>query len=217
MFIDEIQRVPRALTALRYFHEMMPNLHVIAAGSLVDFAVEQVGLPVGRIQPVYMYPLSFIEFLAALGESLIITEIITHEVDKPLIEPVHEKILGLVAQYLALGGMPKIVKCWVNTKNELNCSRLHASLIDTYRQDFGEYGNERQLKYLEELLEKAPYQLGKKFKFSAIGEYRKRELEPALQLLETAGILRKVMYSAAQGIPLGAQADPNDFKSYFLM
>lgn len=137
----------------------MPNLHVIAAGSLVDFAVEQVGLPAGRVQPVYMYPLSFTEFIAALGESLIITEIITHEVDKPLIEPVHEKILGLVAQYLALGGMPKIVQCWVNTKNELSCSRLHASLIDTYRQDFGEYGNERQLKYLENSLRKLPINL----------------------------------------------------------
>lgn len=216
LFIDEIQRVPRALTALRYFHEMMPNLHVIAAGSLVDFAVEQVGLPVGRIQPVYMYPLSFLEFLAALKESLVIKEIITHEVDKPLIEPVHEKILGLVGQYLALGGMPKIVQCWVNTKNALSCSHLHASLIDTYRQDFGEYGKERQLKYLEELFERAPYQLGKKFKFSEIGEYRKRELEPALQLLETAGVLRKVISTAAQGIPLGAQADPNDFKILFL-
>ncbi len=216
LFIDEIQRVPRALTALRYFYEMMPNLHVIAAGSFVDFAVEQVGLPVGRIQPVYMYPLSFIEFLAAMKEFLIIKEIITHEVDQPLIEPVHDKILELVAQYLALGGMPKIVKCWVSTKNALKCSHLHASLIDTYRQDFGEYGKERQLKYLEELFEKAPFQLGKKFKFSAIGEYRKRELEPALQLIEMAGVLRRVMYTAAQGIPLGAQADPNDFKILFL-
>ena len=216
LFIDEIQVEPRAILALRYFYEMLPELHVIAAGSLIDFALEQVGLPVGRVQPLYMYPLSFLEFLAALEEHLVIEEIINHSVHEKLVEPVHRKLLDLVAEYLALGGMPQVVNCWKEVRKPLDCARFQARIFDTYRQDFNKYAKAYQIKYLELLLKETPRQLGKKFKFSEVGDYRKRELEPALNLLETAGIAHKVTYTAAQGIPLGAQSNPEDFKLIFL-
>ncbi len=217
LFLDEIQVVPEALLALRYFYEMIPELHVIAAGSLLDFAIEKVGIPVGRVQSLYMYPLSFIEFLAALDENLLIEEILAHELNEEMSELIHKKALTLIGEYLALGGMPQVVKCWKETKDILRCSRIHNRLLDAYRQDFGKYARRLQIKYVEMLFEHMPLQLGKKFKYSLIeGDYRKRELAPALDLLVTAGVSTKIFYSSAQGVPLGAQIDPQDYKVMFL-
>ena len=95
LFIDEIQAKPEALTALRYFYEKMPELHIIAAGSLLDFAIEQVGIPVGRVQSLYLYPLSFIEFLAALEEHQIIEAILAHDAAQEISTIVHERALNL--------------------------------------------------------------------------------------------------------------------------
>ncbi|MFA6036485.1 MAG: AAA family ATPase [Legionellales bacterium] len=91
LFFDEIQACPQAIIALRYFYEEMPDLHVIAAGSLLDFAIEKVGVPVGRISFLYMYPMSFIEFLVATGHQLIAKEIIHHKVQQPLNEVIHTR------------------------------------------------------------------------------------------------------------------------------
>lgn len=217
LFIDEIQVVPRAITALRYFYEKMPELHVIAAGSLLDFAIEQVGIPVGRVQSLYMFPLSFIEFLAALDHNALINEIINHDTTTEMNAAIHERALALLGDYCAIGGMPRAIQLWKETKNALNCARVHSAIIDAYRQDFGKYAKASQIKYVELVFEHIPVQIGAKFKYSVVeGDYRKRELAPALDLLVTAGVAHKIMYSAGQGIPLGAQADPQDYKIIFL-
>lgn len=217
LFLDEIQVVPRAITALRYFHELLPELHVIAAGSLLDFAIEQVGIPVGRVQSLYMHPLSFIEYLAATGNRLFIEEIINHRIDQEMGQMAHNTLLRLLGEYLALGGMPDSVQLWVTKKDPLTCAEVHNTLIDTYRQDFAKYARKLQIKYVELIFAHIPLQMGNKFKYSLIeGDYRKRELAPALDLLVTAGIAHKVYYSAGQGIPLGAQIDPQDYKIIFL-
>lgn len=217
LFFDEIQKAPRALTALRYFYELMPELHIIAAGSLLDFAIEQVGIPVGRVESRYMYPLSFMEFLAALNESLIIEEILTHGLERPMTPVIHEKLLVLLAEYLALGGMPEIVRCWQAVKQPLECVHYQAHIIDTYRQDFTTYAKEHQIKYVELLFREVPRQLCHKFKYSSVeGDYRKRELSPALDLLETAGIIHKIFHSSCQGFPFGAQVNPQNYKVIFL-
>lgn len=217
LFIDEIQTVPRAIIALRYFYEIMPNLHVIAAGSLLDFAIEKVGIPVGRVESLYMYPMSFIEFLAASQGELLVEETVSHVLEKEMSVIIHKKLLGLLGEYIAIGGMPQAVQVWQETKDPRQCSRIHHAILDTYRQDFGKYAKKLQIKYVELLFEQIPLQLGKKFKYSLIeGEYRKRELAPALDLLVTAGIAHKVFHSAGQGIPIGAQMDLQDYKIVFL-
>ncbi len=216
LFLDEIQARPRAITALRYFYEKIPQLHVIAAGSLLDFGIQQVGSPVGRVESLYMHPLSFMEFLAAIGEHLLIKAILDHDIQTPMTEALHLKALRHTAVYVALGGMPKIVECWHTKQDPLGCSRIHDRLIEQYREDFGKYAKRTQIKYLDLLFNSIPLQQGRKFKYSLIeGEYRKRELAPALDLLETAGIAQKVHYSSSQGIPLGAQMDPQDYKVLF--
>ncbi len=217
LFLDEVQMVPAAITALRYFHELMPQLHVIAAGSLLDFAIAKHGIPVGRVECLYMYPLSFIEYLAAAGESLALAELLHKDVTLPMFDLLHDTLLQHVARYLALGGMPQAVQNWISTKTAFGSAKVHASILHVYRQDFDKYARLHQIKYVEQIFKQIPEQLGRKFKFSLVeGDYRKRELSPALDLLITAGIARKVLYACGQGIPVGLQVDVLDYKVIFL-
>jgi predicted AAA+ superfamily ATPase len=217
LFIDEIQAVPRALLSLRYFYEQMPELHVIAAGSLLDFAIEQVGIPVGRVESLYMHPVSFIEFLCATTSDILVDALFEHKDMSAMHDIAHKQLLNILGEYFAIGGMPEAVRCWQETRDVLKCSKIHKSILSTYQQDFGKYAKKLQIKYVELLFAHIPLQLGQKFKYTAIeGEFRKRELAPALDLLVTAGVAQKVYDSAGQGIPLGAQIDPLDYKVIFL-
>lgn len=217
LFLDEIQSEPQAILALRYFYEMIPNLHVIAAGSLLDFAIESVGVPVGRVDFLHMYPLSFLEFLYALNADLLIEQISIHNPTLPIDNVLHTELLRYLSQYFAIGGMPEAVDSWSKEKDPLRCFNIHQSLIKSYKQDFNKYAKKYQIPYLNILLQDIPRQISKKFKYSSVpGEFRKRELSPALELLTTAGIVHKVYHTDAHGVPLGAQIDPENFKTVFL-
>ena len=216
LFIDEIQQVPKAISALRYFYEQMSELHVVAAGSLLEFAIEQVGMPVGRISSLYLYPLSFLEFLIALKKHQWVKTLLAQTFQEPLFEEIHTSLMDALGTYFVIGGMPEAVKLWIATESLRNVERIHAEQLDTYQQDFSKYAKKHQIKYLELLFAQAVDQLGGKFMFARVGEYQKRELSPALDLLEKAGLLHKVFKTAAQGVPLGAQVDLHDFKIVFL-
>lgn len=217
LFFDEIQDAPRAVTALRYFYEILPELHIIAAGSLLEFELEKVGLPVGRISSIYMYPLSFMEFLKARNKDLLIETLLDHDVDQKISEVAHQNLLLLLGEYLTVGGMPEAVKRFVDASDLPQCFNALRTIIDTYRQDFNKYASRYQLKYVEVLFDSIPVFLGKKFKFSNIpGELRKRELDPCLELLLKAHIVNKITHSSGQGIPLSAQAHLETFKINFL-
>jgi predicted AAA+ superfamily ATPase len=209
LFFDEIQACPQAIIGLRYFYEEMRDLHVIGAGSLLEFAIQQIGLPVGRVQTLTVYPMSFAEFLAAKGETLLLEEICEQH---SLSEIIHDKAFRLLAEYLAIGGLPEVVANWVIDEKPLEAKSKLASTVDTYRADFEKYAKKSQLKYLNLLLDHIPLQLGKKFKFHGIGEWRKRELAPCLELMQKAYIVHLVYHSAGQGVPLGAQTDLEWYK-----
>lgn len=216
LFIDEIQQVPSAVIALRYFYEQIPNLHVVAAGSLLEFAIEQVGMPVGRVNSLYLYPLSFLEFLVALNKNALAKMLLEQNLEQPLMDALHTSLLTTLGTYLFTGGMPEAVKQWILAESPRAIGEIHQDLLSDYRQDFGKYAKRHQIKYLELLFQHATAQLGGKFMFARVGEYQKRELSPALELLEKAGLLHKTFKTAAQGIPLGAQVDLHDFKIAFL-
>lgn len=216
LFFDEIQIAPRAITALRYFYEEMPELHVVAAGSLLDFTIEKIGIPVGRVRSAYMYPLSFIEFLVALGKKVIVEQLLEKS---NIVYNVgfHADLLDLVGKYLAVGGMPEAVNRWIETGNINECLMVHQDIIDTYQQDFGKYAKASQIEHVARIFDSVPHQLGGKFKYTVIeGDYRKRELAPALDLLSTAGIVHKIFHTAAQGIPLGAEVDLACYKAMLM-
>lgn len=217
LFLDEIQAAPKAVTALRYFYEQLPSLHVIAAGSLLDFAIQEVGIPVGRVDSLYVYPLSFLEFLAALGHQALAQAILTQDMSSPFSEPVHQKLLALIGHYLAIGGMPEVVDRWKDTQDPFDCAKVQQRLPSTYRQDFAKYAKEHQIKAVALVFSHIPRQLGQKFKFNLIeGDYRKRELAPCLDLLTTAGVAHQIFQAAGYGLPIGAHANVSTYKAMLL-
>lgn len=213
LFFDEIQEAPQAILALRYFYELMPALHVVAAGSLFDFALEKVGMPVGRVSSIYMYPMSFIEFLAAQEERSILEALLDDSRREPFSEPIHAKILNLLGEYFAIGGMPEAVSKWVLSRNAKESFQVHHNLISSYRQDFEKYAKKHQIQYLETLFNQIPHMIGEQFQYKNIhGDYRKRELSPCLDLLSKANVIHRIHHSAGNGIPLGAEINLEWFK-----
>ncbi len=215
LFFDEVQESPRAILSLRYFYEEMQNLHVIAAGSLLEFAIEKVGVPVGRISMLYMYPLSFLEYLVATGHHLMAKEIL--KTQSSMQDVIHQKLLDLLGEYLSIGGMPEAVARWTQTQDPASALHVLQQIAATYRQDFEKYARKAQVKYLELLFRQIPHMAGREFSYREIhGEYRKRELAPALELLERANIVHMIRYASGQGIPIGAEVDFDIFKVIYL-
>jgi hypothetical protein len=213
LFLDEVQVAPQVILALRYFYELMPELHVIAAGSLVDFATEKVGMPVGRVTSLYVYPLSFIEFLAATDQSQFIGAILKGD---PFSEVLHNRLIDFLGHYLAIGGMPESVAAWAETKDPRASYQVQTELKEAYRQDFSKYAKKHQLPYLDILFKQIPHFIGKQFKYSEIyGDYKKRELAPCLDLLCKANVVHQIAHTAGNGLPLGAEINLNWFKLIF--
>ncbi len=214
LFLDEVQAAPQAILALRYFYEHMPELHVVAAGSLLDFAIEKVGMPVGRVGMLYVHPLSFIEFLAATDNAHFIEAILRQQ---SLSKVNHDKLLDLLGHYLAIGGLPEAVEAWVSTKDPRASYEAQKQLIETYRLDFPKYSKKHQIQYLEVLFSQIPHFIGDQFKYSSVhGEFKKRELAPCLDLLRRANVVHQITHSAGNGIPLGAEVNLERFKTIFL-
>lgn len=214
LFLDEIQEAPQAIRALRYFFEELPELHVVAAGSLLDFAFESTGTPVGRVDSLYMYPLSFVEFLSATGDEALAQAL---GAVQEIRQPAHDLLLERLATYLAIGGMPEAVATWARHGDLPRCRRVLAGLADNYRQDFAKYAKRHEIKYVDLLFKEVPSMQGRRFVFSHVpGEYRVRELAPALGLLEKAGVIHRVLQSPGSGCPLRAGARPDRFKILFL-
>ncbi len=214
LFFDEIQDCPNAIKALRYFYEEIPNIHLIAAGSLIDFALEKTGLPVGRISLHYLYPLSFLEFLNARGFSKLRDHIYELSPKNQPDEVIHNQALSLLMEYLAIGGMPEVVASWCKDQNLKECNRLLHSLVETFMQDFEKYASRhKQIAHLNLVMKKIPALLGEKFIYSKISkDLRSREMSPALDLLEKAGIIYRVYHTSANGVPLGAEVNHDRFK-----
>lgn len=219
LFLDEIQNCPRAIMALRYFKEKLPDLHVIGAGSLLEFTIEdeKFSFPVGRVQSLYLRPLSFQEFLKAKGEEKLIEPLQKATFANPLGEGIHDYLLKLVKLYFFIGGMPAAIDTFLKENSLVECQRIHETVLGNYRNDFGKYASKAQHKYLQRLFEKAPRIVGHHFKFSKIDpEMRSRELKIALEQLSFAGLIQQVHTTSASGLPLKAQMKENKFKLLFL-
>jgi predicted AAA+ superfamily ATPase len=213
LFFDEIQEAPQAILALRYFYEQMPQLHVIAAGSLFDFALEKVGLPVGRVSSLHMYPMSFLEYLVARGNVGSAKAILENHHRESFSEPAHQLLLDLVGEYFAIGGMPEAIAKWVDESNPKESFQAHHNLIASYRQDIEKYATKHQAGLVETLFRQIPHMIGEEFRYKNIhGDFRKRELAPCLDLLCKANVVHRIHHSAGNGIPLGAEANLEWFK-----
>ena len=219
IFLDEIQECPKAIMALRYFYEEMPELHIIGAGSLLEFSLqsENYRMPVGRIQYLYMYPLSFGEFLIAMEEKPLYNYISDKEKLKNIPQKLHEKLIDYTRIYYIIGGMPAVIKKYIEKRNITECQRIQHSIIETYKDDFAKYSRNSQHKYIDKVFSVIPSMIGEKVVYSNIDKSMKsRDLKLAFELLNTAGILYKVKRTSGAGLPLEANVKSNFFKSIFL-
>jgi len=209
LFIDEIQESQEAIMALRYFKEDMPNLHVIAAGSLLEFVLDEIPtFGVGRIHSMYMFPMTFDEFLLANGEQLLLDARGQANIDAPLPTPLHEKLIGLMRTFMLVGGMPESVVKWVQTHDFLQCQEVQDDIITGYEADFPKYKKKVDPQLLIATMKSAATQATKKFVYSRVpGEYKTAEVKKALDLLIKAGVLVPVTHSSGNGLPLGDEAD----------
>ncbi|HQM84918.1 MAG TPA: ATP-binding protein [bacterium] len=215
LFLDEIQNCPEAISSLRYFFEEMPELHVVAAGSLLEFELRKISLPVGRIQFLYVYPLSFGEFLCAVGREDLREMLINNQLN-PIPLPIDRMLKEFVRIYTITGGMPEVVKTYIESKDLHECQNNQADILQTYRRDFHKYAKKHQIKYLEKLFTTLPLQTGRKFKYSEVDPAIKSiTLSDSLDLLCSAGIVRKIYHSSSNGIPISAETDLKKFKIVF--
>lgn len=219
LFLDEIQNCPKAIMALRYFKEKLPALHVIAAGSLLEFALheEQFSFPVGRIQFLYLKPLSFHEYLLSKNHDQLVALLEKTTLQHPLESFIHEQLLLLLREYFLIGGMPAVVRCFQETESFLECQIILTGLLATYRADFPKYTTKTQYKHLQTFFEKAPGLIAQHFKYTLVSpEHRSTDLKVALEQLGWAGLVHKVLATSASGIPLQVHAKENKFKLLFL-
>jgi len=208
LFFDEIQDCKEAVMSLRFFYEDMPDLHVVAAGSLLEFALND--LPtfgVGRIRSLFMRPMSFDEFLLAAGEALLLEAKRRCSPDNPMSGALHERLCELFRVYLQVGGMPESVSKWVESRDFLQCRQVQDEIIVSYETDFGKYGRRVNPQLLRQTLRSVASQIGRKFVLSSVGEYRSVAVREALELLSLAGIIMPVTHTAGNGLPLGAEAN----------
>lgn len=217
LFIDEIQECPEAIMSLRFFKEDMPNLHVIAAGSLLEFALAE--LPtfgVGRIHSMFMYPMTFDEFLLANGERLLMEARNKASEQAPLPVPLHDKLVALLRTFMLVGGMPECVSKWVETHDYLLCQEIQDDIIVSYEDDFPKYKKKVNTTLLRHTLRSAAVQATKKFVFSQVGDYKTAEIRQALDMLILAGILIPVTHTDANGLPFGSEAN-NSYRKILLL
>lgn len=218
LFLDEIQACPEAIMALRFFKEDYPELHVIAAGSLLEFALQS--LPtfgVGRIHSVFMYPMTFDEFLVAMDMGGLLAMRREATATHPLDAPFHDKLVNLFRTYLMVGGMPEAVATWRETTDFLKCQQVHQDIILTYEDDFNKYGRRVNPELLRLTLHGVCHQIGHKLTFSRISEgYRSAQIREALNLLTLAGLVIPVVGTSANGVPLDAESDEKRAKYLFL-
>ena len=209
LFLDETQECQEAIMSLRFFREDMPDLHVIAAGSLLEFALAE--LPtfgVGRIHSMYMYAMTFDEYLEANGETLLLEHKRKASPDHPLAEALHNKLTTLIRSYFLVGGMPEAVGKWVETHDYLQCQEVQDDIISGYEDDFPKYRKRVDPVLLRLTMRSAAVQATKKFAYSEVGGgYRTENVKKALEMLLLAGICTQVVRTDANGLPLGSESD----------
>ena len=218
LFIDEIQECQEAIMALRFFKEDMPELHVIAAGSLLEFVLDDIPtFGVGRIHSMYMYPMTFDEFLMANGETLLLEARNHASPASPLPTPLHDKLTSLIRTFMLVGGMPEAVAKWVETHDFLQCQEVQDDIITGYEADFPKYRKKVDPQLLRMTMRSAAQQATKKFMYSLVpGGYKTAEVKKALELLIKANIIIPVTHTNANGLPLGDERDDSYRKMLLL-
>ena len=219
LFLDEIQSAPEVIPLLRYFHEERPGLHVVAAGSLLEFLLAEhaASMPVGRIEFMQIGPMGFGDFLAARGEDALAGLLGAHGLRDSIPDSLHGRLMEQTKLFCVVGGMPGAVQAFVDTGDLQEVNREHESILQTYEHDFGKYQGRVDHATLTKVFRAAPRQVGRKLKYVNLTRDAKAPaVAAALNLLELARVVHSVCHTAATGVPLEAEVKRSDRKLLFL-
>ncbi|MDR1632719.1 MAG: AAA family ATPase [Dysgonamonadaceae bacterium] len=207
LFLDEIQACIPAISSLRFFYEEMPDLHVISAGSLLEFALQEVpSFGVGRIRSLFMFPLSFDEFIRAMGANMLADRLQEATIENPLSEQTHAKCKELLLKHILIGGMPEVVSKYANGGTLLECQQTLDDLTLTFYDDFAKYKERVPVSRLREVFSSIIRQTGEKFTYSKASQSANHlQIKESVDLLELAGIVYPVTHTSANGLPLAAE------------
>ena len=215
LFFDEIQICPRAIMALRYFYEKMPDLHVVAAGSLLEFAFSEISFPVGRIQSMEVYPMNFSEFLMASNYGKA-AEICNNQISEVSVT-IHEFLIEQLRIYWLVGGLPEFIKEYVNTKSLKKAATVQDEICETYRLDFNKYKPKTDTNCLNAVFSRIAANVGQQIKYTGLAvDFSIPTIKRAYESLLLARIAKKIKSLSSIGIPLEVHASDKRFKNLFL-
>lgn len=219
LFLDEVQARPEIIAKLRWFAEDLPDLPVIAAGSLLDFVLRdpQFSMPVGRVSYYHLEPLSFFEFLTATGNQALVDFLKNSSISSLIPQSLHEDLCQKINEFCLIGGMPEAVNRWIQEKSILMVQQIHHDLLASYRNDFAKYPTRIAVERLNEVMLAIPNMLGNKFTLKQVSRHLNTStVKNALELLCLAKVCHKVNAVSADGLPLGAGVKVNIFKIILL-
>lgn len=216
LFLDEIQTCPRAITALRYFYEELPELHVIAAGSLLEILLngkrrkDKLNFPVGRVRSLFMYPLSFSEFLRGTGNEML-CDYLNRGNEMP--PSTHERLLEIFKSFLVIGGMPEAVSAFMGTGSILECQKVHRDIVMNFMDDFQKYDSPVPPDVLKRVFDFAVYHVCSQVKSSSAVEGISAYIfNESVDMLHWAGLIHPVKASSCDVIPLGSASKETNKK-----
>lgn len=221
IFFDEIQAFPRAITSLKYFCEDASEYHVTAAGSLLGVSVgKTTSFPVGKVNFMTLYPMSFFEYLTAVGEGMLVKMLEEKTTPESLPGVFHDKLDRLFKYYLYVGGMPGVVRDYIDGKDIQNVRRMQMEILEAYQRDFSKYSSAGDAIRVSEVWRSIPVQLArenKKFKYSQVKNGgRASRFEVAIEWLRKAGLIYIVYNIKTPKLPLMGYVERNKFKIYTL-
>ena len=219
LIFDEVQEVPKALTALKYFCEEASEYAIVAAGSLLGVAMHKgTSFPVGKVDFMDLYPLSFREFLCALGEMRFVE--ILDSSDTDMVTMFKSKYIDRLREYYFVGGMPEVVQSYLDSKDFNQVREIQKNLLNDYQQDFSKHAETTLVSRLNLVWNSIPMQLAKENKKYIYGQVREgaraKDFELAIQWLMDCGLIHKVQRIKKPGLPLKAYLDLDAFKIYLL-
>ena len=204
LFIDEIQCCPRAITALRYFYENLPELHVVAAGSMLEFAFGEVSVPVGRVQYLHLQPMTFYEFLLAQEMDVMAEALLKHprEQNEAIVKAIHERLKS----YFFVGGMPEAVSAYCESKSLLDAYEVHSEIISSYQEDFAKYRPAVDYTCLDSIFQNVARSVGKQIVYTRLYKHATGTTNrKAFDLLCRAKLINRIDSANPSGFPLGLE------------
>lgn len=217
LFFDEIQASERALMSLRYFYEEMPDLHIIAAGSLLEFAMSSISFPVGRVTFEWMRPLTFKEFLEGCGKNILAENLPGIFEEQTVSQTLHSSLIEQLRLYFIVGGMPEAVKKFLDTNSLAEVRKIHDDIIHSYFQSLAKYNSKADIESLERVMNSVPSKVGSRVKYTHIDPDKRIETtKTSLNILEKALVIHLIHSTNTSELPLGADRQAKIFKPLFL-